>query len=82
MGYRIQDLKIGESRQMLLSPRMQNPPQRSENGVFWCFGRGVFFVKALAVGAHVTVHLQLNEHCSKNTIENRILKITYYTNSI
>jgi hypothetical protein len=23
-----------------------------------------------------------NEHGSKNTIENRILKITYYTNSI
>jgi hypothetical protein len=47
MGYRIQDLRIGESRQMPLSPRMQNPPQRSENGLFWCFGRGVFFVKAL-----------------------------------
>jgi hypothetical protein len=47
MGYRIQDLGIYESLQMLLSPRMQNPPQRSENGGFLSFGRGVFFVKAL-----------------------------------
>ena len=47
MAYRIEDLKIGESLQMLLSPRMQNPPQRSENGLFWCFGRGVFLVNAL-----------------------------------
>ena len=52
-GYRIEDLRIGESRQMLLSARMQNPPQWKENGVFWCFGRGVFFVKALGYGAPV-----------------------------
>lgn len=32
---------------MTLSAKTQNPPQRSENGLFLCFGRGVFFVKAL-----------------------------------
>ena len=43
----MEDLRIDESLQMLLSARMQNPPQRSENGLFLCFGRGVFLVNAL-----------------------------------
>ena len=47
MGYGIPDLRITETPKTMLSARMQNPPQRSENGLFLCFGRGVFFVNAL-----------------------------------
>ena len=47
MAYGIPLLRITETPKMMPSPRMQNPPQRSENGLFLCFGRGVFFVNAL-----------------------------------
>ena len=47
MGYGIPLLKIEGNTKMMLSARMQNPPQRSENGLFLCFGRGVFLVNAL-----------------------------------
>ena len=47
VGYEIVDSRIGEMVQMMLSAKTQNPPQRSENGLFLSFGRGVFLVKAL-----------------------------------